>query len=567
MTERSHSWSRVLRRLGLRRKRRPSPIARLTALDLDGTTLRVAHAQARGVFSRVAAVPLELPAEADRNDPLAVGLAVSRALAALGLKPSAVVMGIPRARVVLRTLTLPPVSRADELASVVYLQVGRDLPFPAAEAVIDFKVRRHLPTAPVSPEGAAPAGPVAPAGAAASAAPAAPASPVAAPAPGRLEVLAAAVKTEVVDFHRRVAEHAGLKLAALGLLPQANARCVEACQVADGDEVFALVTLRPDEVGIDIIGSQTLLFSRGAAVRPGGETAAPEAFVSAAAIEVVRSLAAYGGMEAHPPVAKLVVAGATGQEAGVVAALAGRLSLPCTLLDPAASLGLPGEAGPAAAGGLGTLGLVLGYGDPAGLPFDFLHPKRPAVPRDLRRTLTLAVAAGLTLLLVGVLGVRSSLVSRRTAILNAAQAELAEAEKKRPVYRRLTQQTTVVEDWIKGGRDWLEHYAYLTSILPPSEEIYLTSLTVSTEKAIRLAVQARSGETLARLEKQLRAAGYEVKPIAITPGADRFGYEFRSTVELAIPDRLKPDLHRVKPPPRPLDDVSLDPAAYQRGAR
>ncbi|MFM7102403.1 MAG: type IV pilus biogenesis protein PilM, partial [Verrucomicrobiota bacterium] len=541
---------------------RPSPVARLTALDLDGTTLRVAHAQARGVFSRVAAVPLELPAEADRNDPLAVGLAVSRALAALGLKPSAVVMGIPRARVVLRTLTLPPVARADELASVVYLQVGRDLPFPAAEAVIDFKVRRQVPPAGVVPEGAAPAGP------AAAAAPAPLASPVApvVPAPGRLEVLAAAVKTEVVDFHRRVAEHAGLKLAALGLLPQANARCVEACQVADGDEAFALVTLRPDEVGIDIIGSQTLLFSRGAAVRPGGEVAAPEAFVSAAAIEVVRSLAAYGGMEVHPPVAKLVVAGATGQEAGVVAALAGRLSLPCTLLDPAASLGLPGEAGAAAAGGLGTLGLVLGYGDPAGLPFDFLHPKRPAVPRDLRRTLTLAVAAGLTLLLVGVLGLRSTLVRRRTAILNAAQAELSEAEKKRPVYRRLTQQTTVVEDWVRGGRDWLEHYAYLTSILPPSEEIYLTSLAVSTEKAIRLAVQARSGETLARLEKQLRAAGYEVKPIAITPGADRFGYEFRSTVELAIPDRLKPDLHRVKPPPRPLDDVSLNPAAYQRGA-
>ena len=51
------------------------------------------------------------------------------------------------------------------------------------------------------------------------------------------------------------------------------------------------------------------------------------------------------------------------------------------------------------------------------------------------------------------------------------------------------------------------------------------------------------------------------KPQAITPGTDRYGYNFRSSVELIVPPRLKIDLAKVKaPPPRPADDVSLTTA-------
>jgi hypothetical protein len=129
----------------------------------------------------------------------------------------------------------------------------------------------------------------------------------------------------------------------------------------------------------------------------------------------------------------------------------------------------------------------------------------------------------------------------------------------------MIQQASAVDDWAREGRNWLDQYAYLSAVLPPSEEVYVTQLSVSGQGTIRLAVQARSGETLAKLEKQLRAAGYDVKPLAITPGADRFGYEFRSTVELLVPDKLKVDLTKVKVPPRPADDASLDPAVNKGG--
>ena len=548
-------WLGRLRRLKRDSGRRTPTLA--TAIDIDGTTLRVVQAGPRGRVIRLAAVPLEIPADADRNDPAILGAAVGRALSQLGLKTSAVVLGIPRARVILRTLTLPVIEKLGELASLVHFQIGKDLPFRMEEAVIDFKVRRQVFAQPDRTE--TPGRPAGIPGAAA---------PEGVAVVPRLEVLVATVKRDVVEFHQRLAEAAGFKPAAMGLLPYGNARCVQAARAADSNAAFALISLRPDEVGIDIISQDTLLFSRGAAIRPATDAATPaavsESLVRAATIEVVRSLHGYGGMETQPVVDKVMVVGLTGMEDDLVTQLNTRLETPCSRLDLSVGLRLPSAGAEQAAGSVGAMGLAFGFGDAQGLPFDFINPKRPAVQRDLKKIRILSGVAIFAVSLVLILGLRTFLAGRREAVLEKVNQELADAEKKRPVYRKLVAQTAVVEDWVKGDRDWLEHYAYLTSILPPSEEVYLTSMAVSGQGVIRLTVQARSGETLARLEKQLRAAGYDVKPLAITPGADRFGYEFRSNVELVVPDKLRIDLQKVKPPPRPLDDMSLEPAAYRR---
>lgn len=549
MVDRIQALEPVLKRLGLLRERRPKVPSQITALDVEGLTVRVVQMNSRGRVDQLLSGTLELAPDADRNDPFILGPAIRRALNKLGLRPSAVVMGVPRARVVLRTLVVPMIQKQAELASLVHFQVSKDLPFRMEEAVVDFKVRRQILPPPETTPGTEGSD-----------------SSAAVPVPPKLEVLVAAVKSDVVEFYQRVAEAAGFKLMALGLLPYANARCVEECQVVKGDDAFALVSLRPDEVGIDVIAQQALLFSRGAPIR-GASDAAPEAMVSASVIEVVRSLHSYSGLEAGTSVNSVWVTGGTGQEENVVAALESRLTTPCSPLNLGTSLKLPADMHSAAAGAAAPLGLALGMGDSAGLPFDFLNPKKPAVQRDLRRIYALSAVIGLAVLMMILLGIRSFLINRRTAILDSANTEFVDADKKRPVYRKLLQQTAVVEDWIKGERDWLEHYAYLTSVLPPSDEIYITSLAVSSQNTIRLAVQARSGETLARLEKQLVAAGYEVKPIAITPGADRFGYEFRSTVEISVSPKLKIDLHKVRPQSRPIDDVSLDTAAWKKGVR
>jgi Tfp pilus assembly PilM family ATPase len=539
-----------------RRKRLPELI---TVLDLDGATLRIAQASNNETLKLVSVVPLDMAPDADRTDPLVVGASVSRALAKLGLKTSSVVMGLARSCVVLRNLRLPVLKNLPELTSMVHFQMAKDLPFPAEEAVIDFTVGREV----VIPKEKADVPPKPEAGVEDSA------------TVTRVEVLVAAVKRDVVEFHQCLAKAAGLKLSALGLLSYANSRCLEACKITDGGNALALICLRSDEVSADVMASQSLLFSRGAFVRPVGEAphidgavpVTPEAFVQAAAIESVRSLHGYAGTEPYLPVGKVFVAGSTGLEAALLEALRSLVPVPCAQLDPADALRLAPELRTIAAGSIGAIGLALGAGDEHGLPFDFLNPKRPAVQRNLRRIGLLSGAAAAVALLIALLGVRKVLIDKRMALFNAANAELSQAAKEEPSYRTLINHAAVVGDWVKGGKDWLQHYAYLASVLPPSEEIYLTSLAVDNQGNIRLSVQARSGETLAQLDKQLRAAGYEVKPLAINPGADRFGYEFRSTVELAASPKIKIDLRKMKPVTRPVDDASLDPKAWKRGAK
>jgi Tfp pilus assembly PilM family ATPase len=549
-----------------RKKQRPRVQGQVTALDVDGATLRVVQAAPRSngiAITRIVAQRLEFADDADRSEPHVLGAAIARALDHLELKPGVVVMGVPRAQVVLRTLTLPVLEDLRELASMVHFQVGKDLPFRMDEAVIDFKVRRRITPPPPRAEPGVKNDPAEPA-----------------PAP-KLEVLVAAVKRDVVDFYQQTADIAGLKLIALGLLPYANARCVEACNVAEGDNAVALVSLRPDEMNIDVIAQQTLLFSRGAPVKPhtepapdsdsedadAGATATPptEDFADAVTIEVVRSLHSYSGMDSQNPVAKVVVTGATGQEHAVVERLQKRFSMPCTVLELAGVLELSGESAEHAPGAIATIGLALGVHDATGFPFDFLNPKRPAIQRDLRRIRLLAGIAAAAALFVAVLGARQLLINQRLKIQRSVDADLADAKSKQPIYQKMIRQAATVHDWEKGGRNWLEHYAYLSSILPPADEIYVTSFSVSGSGAILLSVQARSGEILAKLDKQLRAAGYDVKPLAITPGADRFGYEFRSSVELLAPDKMKIDLSKVKTPARPADDASLDPKLGRRG--
>jgi Tfp pilus assembly PilM family ATPase len=546
----------------------------VTALEVDGGVLHVVSAANRGTITRLAAEPLDLPAEADRADAEVMGKAIARALQRLRFKPGAVVAGVPRASVLLRTLSLPLAGDLAEVAAVVHLQVSKDLPYRTDEAVIDFKVREVGAPPPEPPQpGAAPAAPA-----------------------RKIEVMVAVVKREVVEFHLKMAAAAGFKLVALGLLSQANARCLEACRTAEDGKGIAIITLRSDEVGIDVVAQGSLLFSRGASLRQASEPvgtlldlavappagpagtggvecpdmAAPPApagapgpagsFVEEVTIEVVRSLHGYGGMEAQHPVTKIVVVGTTGQEQAVVEALQARLNIPCGVLDAAAALHLPAaEAGPQACS-MSAIGLALGASEEAGLPFDFLHPKKPAPPRDLRKLRVVLGVVAAVALLIFFFGLRSYMVTQRLKLKTRVGQELIEARKKRPVYAQMRQQLAAIQDWSQGGHNWLEHYAYLSAVLPPSEEVYVTSLSISGSGAIRLSVQARSGQILAKLDKQLRAAGYDVKPLAINPGDEKNGYGFRSTVELEVPPKMKLDLSKAHPPQRPADDASLEGA-------
>ena len=546
------SITRLRDRLPGREKARPKMrgLAAATALEVDGAVLRVADAARSGSSGKagsVRALPLEFPADADRADAAILGAAVAKALARAKIRPGPVVMGVARANVVLRTVVVPDTGAEGTIASLVRFQVVRDLPFRAEDAVIDFQVLRRLPARPPAD------------GVTAS---------TAAPAPDavdRVEVLVAVARQESVTFHSQLAEAAGFQLAALGWASQANAVCLRATTDSAAGATRAVVLLRQEEVGIEVVEDGALVFSRGVPI-PAATAADPDAWIRTVTIEVVRTLHAFAGSSGRPSPSAAFVFGGTGQEGPVAEALRARLGFPVECPDLAARLGLDRTEPDAVNAGFSVLGLALGVTDPAGLGFDFLNPKRPTPPTDMRRVRMLVGAAAGIIALVLVLGIRSTLVKRRTAVLAQLQEELGSGEKKRPTYRQMIQQAATLRAWSGEEREWLDHYAHLSAILPPSEEVYVTSVAFGPNNAIRLGAQARSGEILAKLDRLLRTAGYDVKPLAITPGADRNGYGFRTTVELTVPAKLKFDLAKLVPPARPADDASLD-APKRGGAR
>ena len=318
------------------------------------------------------------------------------------------------------------------------------------------------------------------------------------------------------------------------------------------------MSVRSDEVTLEIVSEGKLVFSRAAAVDR-------ENLLKSLQIEVVRSLHSFEGAGATKPIQKVLVAGGTGAESEIAATLGKSLKLPAEVLQPSVDVEVKNLEPVDAANAIAPIGLALSALEPAGLLIDFANPKKPAPPRNPKRTRTLLLAAAAVTLLITVFGVRANLIKKRLEIKAKVQAEVTDAEKtKLPIYRRLKTQAKVVNGWMAEEQNWLDHLAYLSAVLPPADQIYVSGFTTTPQHVMRFAVNAKTGELLAELDKKLRAAGYELKPLSITPANDKNGYNFRTTVELAIPKKMKPDTTKAKPAARPADDASKKPRAATR---
>lgn len=513
--------------IGAARKRKS-----VVALDVDGDVLRVVHAAGSRV-TRIDSAQIELPAE-KRDQPAVFGGALKKALESARVKVKEAVIALPRGQVVLRPLHVPMVAEVRELASVINFQIAKDLPFRIEDAAVDFKILRGVEV-PAAGEGAEGGG-----------------------AQRRLEVLVGAVRSDVVKFYRDVAHAAGFKLTGLGLRSVAAAHYATRC--AGMDIPFLLVSVRSDEVTLEIVSEGKLLFSRAAVIDR-------ENLLKSLQIEVVRSLHSFEGAGGNKPIQKVLVAGGTGEESQIAAALGESLKLPSEVLDPLVDVEVKDFDRAEAAKAIAPIGLALSALEPSGLLIDFANPKKPAPPRNPKRTQTLLLAAASVALLVSLFGVRAQLIKKRIEIRQKAQAELTDAEKKLPIYRRLKAQAKLVNGWMADEQNWLDHLAYLSAVLPPADQIYVSGFTTTPQHVMRFAVNAKTGELLAELDKKLRAAGYELKPLSITPANDKNGYNFRTTVELTIPKKMKPDTTKVKPAPRPADDASGKRAASEKGGR
>lgn len=516
----------MLKELSARRK-----VGRFCAIDFDSRFLRIVQAEASGGTARVLKLAtVGMPAGIDMTDAAAIGAFLGKTLADMRLRGAAVLMNVPRGQAILKPVVLPPVANAAELANMVQYQAEKELTFRPDEAVIDFTLESHY---------GAEAGPQ--------------------DEPQGEHVLVAAVQRPIVDYYLKIAEAAGVRLMRLGLRPYANLRCIDAYARPSGSRT-AIVHLTSDEAEIDVSDEGGLSFSRSAVVKvpAADEGAAAQADATqAVVIEVARTLHSYMAVERGLKIDAVVVAGGTGIEEPVVKELGRRLGIRCERFDPSAALGQPG-LGAASSAFISALGLAVGQASATVLPFDFLNPKRAPVQRDTGRLVAIGAIAGVVLVLVGAFAMAGMHLMKANSRVADLTAELNKLTADNRRVAALAKRVETVDGWVRLGRDWLDQWAYLSSVFPSCTDAYVTSLKSNPDGSISFTVKAKSNDAINELGKRLAAAGYDFKPGQVTTGSDPYGYGYSTSVKVLVRAEMKVDLASATPAPRPEDDISSE---------
>ncbi len=369
-------------------------IKHILAIDWDAHTLRVVQADLGKRGPKIQRIlSAAVPAGVNVADSEQMGAHLRRVLDQEGISTRYAIADIPRDQVILNTLTLP-ITAPEERPGMVAIQVAKELPFAAVEAVIDF-------AAPIVEEGAT-----------------------------TTSVLVAAIRREVVQHFQSIFAAAGLKLVRLGLRPYAHAVAVCALLKHAMPERVLFIDVRPALTEIDVLRDSTLSFSRAASVlipeqgdRPsrlsiaGREETAPltppeperprislastvssaDGSIEALVVEVIRSIEAYRATDPQGTIDHAVIGGDLGVEERLAESIQKRLGVTTELYNPAASFGWEPDEGAAASAFAGALGLVLTLRDDTEKHFDFLHPKKSESVSKRRLRKAPAIAAVIAL--------------------------------------------------------------------------------------------------------------------------------------------------------------------------
>ncbi|MDP6679449.1 MAG: pilus assembly protein PilM [Verrucomicrobiota bacterium] len=549
----NRAWPSALNKTRSRLSRRND----VTALDIDQRMLRVVHVTTGKIpgsthIKRIEVVPV--PSEGfDLENPRKVGEWIGEQLKALRLVPGNVVMAARRGEAVLKELLLPSLKDAGEMASMVNMRAVRELPFPEADAVIDFTVtkaptKKELQTARKETQ-----------------------QPGAA-TDTKAHIVVAAVRRNTVNRYLTITESAGLTLTGLGLRPLASFRALKACVPEINSNAVALISVRRHEVDVDILIDGRLVFSRELSVNLEKPEDVIEAVgqdcITKAAKEIIRCLHSYEGSEAFKPMDHLFIAGGTGLEDTLRDIIRDQTGIDCKRMPPPTGVRLPKGRETDATRALTALGLALGFVDERGLAVNFLAPKRPELRRNRGRTMWLLSIVMLQVLVFFLFGARSKLAEEFEEELSGSGGLISTystlTKQEKDIGRWTRRSADTIKSWHGANRHWLEHVAFLSSVIPQCDQIYLLKINMRSANTgvISFQVQVRDSNVLHSFEKKLRNLGYIVKPVSFTPANDKYGYKFRATFDLTLPDRFPLDLLRHldtnTPPKRLPDDVHAD---------
>lgn len=422
----------------------PRAGARMIAIDLSSSQFTAVQlgAMKRGV--RVGGrVCVDIPPDVEPSDDEWLGKWMARTMEEHGLGRAPAVFVVPRQSVGLKHLTLPS-TRLDELPGMVAIKMAGQLPFPAEGSIIDYAVVAETQ--------------------------------------GSSEVIAAAARHELIDRYRALAEAGRLKLARIALRPLATGALIAEFSRRRSGALLAIDLRRYGEVELVVACNGVVRFARAAEVIASSEEVDRHEEARRLATEAKRSWMSFRATEEAPDVDHIVVIGADGL-AGAVAA------------EVRSSLGRPTEvllSHPAVDGEASTLGSVWPLVGVAlqcveGVDgVDFLNPKRAPDLAARRRQRLLAGAAAGVILLGGAYTLGNFHLRRLEDRLAALKEESKDLLPDYLSYERARLRLEHLRRWEKAGFDWLEHLAFISDHLPPTDQAILGSFSASmSDSAIR----------------------------------------------------------------------------------
>jgi len=515
-----------------------TPPKRIVAVDWDTRTLRIVHAVLgkRGVkIDRLLSAAIS--PDLDLAVPEQLGRHIRRVLDQEGIHTKHATIDIPRDQAILKTLSLPSLP-SDELAGMVGIQIAKELPFPASEAVIDFAVPPFAASATTS------------------------------------DVLVAAVRREVVQQYESTFEVAGLKLDRVGLRPYANT--VAVCELLKHalPERVMFIDVRPSLTEIDVIHNGSLTFSRAASVmihqgareqgehprfsivREGGsgeahaamtlDTVEPlrlgdtESMIHSLMVEVTRSIEAYRANDAGATIDHAVIAGDLGVEEMLAEAVQKRLGITTELYNPAASFGWEPDEGAGASAFASTLGLVVGHSYDQALHFDFLHPKK-RVSQTQERLKKAPLVAAVAVLFVAAGGIAfAKFTAPDRKALARIESSIQELEGRRADNKKFLDVMDRIREFDGEQHVWVDVLYDVFYVIPTNEELVINHLEMNqSESRLVLKTKAKNRDTATTAVRGLNEFRREGKDrprfkTSIGPQSEKRGEKYPYVQDLRI---------------------------------
>lgn len=506
-------------------------------IDWDERTLRIVDASlSRSGIKIRTAVQAPVPDGVNTRDPVAMSDLVRRTLGENRIRTRRAVLDIPRQDVILNRMTLPPGSM-DELTAMVHMQIGKDLPFPKDQAIIDFAI-----------------GPKA-------------------RDDGTLDVWVAAIRPPVLERYQQVVEGAGLKMLRVGFRPFANVQAIAAAGITEGRTL--LVDVGAGTTEISVIRDGALSYTRAASVvipdegllraeapkpvrRAEDDTSIPFADdvlakpkpMDSLLVEVNRTIEAYRATDLGAKLDRIMLAGTVGVDDAVAQAFERRFGAPCEVWRVPDDLRWRGgdESG---APFVATIGSAVLSAEPMRQRFDFLHPKQEGAERrqKVKQRPMLVGTIALFLMAAGVVAYQP--YRQRYSELEGLEAKIKQLNQDKESREEALAKVADLRTWNEDSTIWIDLLMKLAENFPSNQECFVTDLNLKDNGVIQVELVAVDEQVVTRVVEMINSIENEKgKTLFIAaPGNKPTSsnipkYPVEDKVTVAIKDKIDEDERR-----------------------